>query len=537
MNKQTVIYTFALLLSLSLVLAVDFNSTILDSNKAYLNPSIVIDQSNGVSHMFWSNGQDLIYTTSLDTSKKIILYSGVQQVGNIQTVMDSNKVIHLVFSTYNQTYKYFYMNSLNWKPIDLNINYYENTPSIAINPLDNSIYIALVDGKTGVGGSPTEDNIVIASSSDYTNFNYQYLNKPDYQMNPVIRFDRTGILHLIFWDWKDGIGTNKNGEGVGLYKTRYSSSLDNFQSEQNVSTADRSYGADMQVDSNNNIWVIFKDSTEDYVGEEFGSGVIWLADKDSNWAKQKVSGLKSFMQDRPLSLSISSDNTKHFVWSEMNYTPNIGYGDKVYIMYGKSDLSISTQLQDVGFNPALGYVHIATDNRNQPLVLANVHSIAFYQETIPEIDLQRLINELQFNLTQMQNKIDSLETRVSFLEQVVNAIKLFFIDFWSYFESPDKCINNQLRCSGNNTQICTNYKWTNKDNCSNGCTNGKCNKEDCTKLPIIHSCQWGYSTSSKYYCPYKQGTNTQCNAGQCKINWDGWTYCKNKCNVTTGLCN
>lgn len=525
----TLLFFSVLVLCLSVnISAAEINSSIVDPGFIYTNPSIKIDV-NGITHLVYSKQNSLIYATSLDKyNNKTIIAQGLDEYLNPSIDIDSNGIVHIAFLGINNSItKVYYLNTKDWTIKDVGIGY--DVSPISLKVSDNDIvYIA-----SNKIYSIYDSDIVIASSSDFDTFTIIPIHKFGYQTYPVLALYKDNI-HLIYYDWSDGTGLNSNNENVGLYKFKYRNSTDNFINEEVISNELRSFDADMQINSSGGVWVALKDSNQEEVGNEFSSGSIWIINKDDNWTKQRVTNGTTFMQDRPIALDIGGDGVRHLSWSELNNSDAT-----VSILYGRVNSPAVVKLQDVGYDPNLGYVSIDSFN-NDPYIIANIHSLAdysFLEEELTLIDLQNEINILN-------DKINELENRTSFLESIVNEMKKFsfFYDFWLYFNSEDKCIIDNLQCSENVLQKCINYEWTNQEVCNYGCNINKCNdppKDDCTKISAQFSCSSSYSINTKYVCKSGQGSDSNCNPGQCILqpSWAAkWTYCSKGCNSNNGLC-
>lgn len=518
-----------------------FVSNILDSSQAYMNPSVAID-SGGVGHYFWSNGTNLIYTTSTDTSKRTTLFTTYQQLGNIQSVIDSHGIIHIVFSVYEDGYKYYYMNSNGWKAIDLNINYYENTPAIAIAP-DNTLYIALVGALPG-----QEEDIILLTSRNFTSFSYQWLQKPSVQLQPSLAVDAKGTVHLAWFDWREGASG-----GVGQYKVRYSNSSSNFQDEKVIAISGQSYNPSIKLDKNGGVFIALKDAGDSGLG--FDGGYVYIYDMALKTFSKITDGVITFMQDRPLGFSIDSLNVKHVVWSEL-----ANNWENVSIKYANSKELFKNTLQDTSYLTDLGYVSIDTFG-DKPTILANIHSIASYNlEETPEPncsceELQQQIDELKDTTNDLKKQVETLSgqyslldsligainIRLSIIEEIINSTRQFplFNGFWVWRDSPKECFAEDKKCEGADRYICVDYAWSMKETCQYGCTSGVCNpipKENCYTKPDDYVCSGSYSKKLDYYgCTTGHGTTTSCDIGFCKASTRS-TYCVNGCNNLTRRC-
>jgi hypothetical protein len=514
---------------ITFISAEQFNSTILDESQAiYSTPAVAID-SDGVKHIVYSLGDSLVYINSLDNFEdKIIISDSLGSYNNPVIAIDSG-VIYLAFGTTcgGSTY---YTNSNDWNNlIELDMNSCDEDLDILIDDTE-TLFIA---GQKDFGGN--DYDIILASSTDFTNFNYQRIQKPARQVNPHIALDSGNNIHLVYYDWSDGIALEK-GEMTGQYKTRYRNSIDNFVSEESISNANQSYGADIAIDSNDNVWVTYK-STEfsEVEGEPFTYGDIFLADRNSNWTSERITAESTFyLLNRPTSIIIDEINAKHFTWSEWKDVSQ--ENESIYVMYGRHNSPTTTTLEDISFEEQLGWAAISIDSNGNPYIVANIHSLADYSllEETPQLSLQ----DLQDQIDELNNSLLQLENRVSFLEEVINNMKIYFSDFWSYFLSEDKCLNSETQCLGNAVQQCVNHEWVDGNVCANGCTNGECNKEDCTTKPNEYFCLGTYSKYTDYYgCKAGQGTATACNFGQCSSYVRTGRYCGyNKCNPLNGLC-
>lgn len=344
-------------------IASDFTGTLIDPATINTNPALAINQNTGTQHLVWSRGNELIYANSSDNfqNKRVVsnLYTNYSKPS---IDLDSLGNVHIGFVAYDTSWRTFYTNSVDWIPRRLNMGNADEDISLKLDR-NNKLYIA------GVRDVPGKDlDIIIASSTDYGNFNYLDISKSSHQFNPSIDIDSKNNVHLVYWDWSDGVSN-----GCGQYKTRYRSSLDNFVSEELISSAPQSYGANLDIDRNDNVWVSFKDST--YFPESFDRGDVFLADKSSGWNKTRITPDSiDFMQDRPTDLCVNS-LSKYVVWSQVDF--NSG---EVDIMYADSSLA-NLQVAGVGYNPGLGWAVIDSYN-NKPYISANLNSLSNF--TVPE---------------------------------------------------------------------------------------------------------------------------------------------------------
>ena len=528
-------FSFLVIPSIS---AITFNSTILDSSeKVYTSPALKID-STGINHLVYSKQNELIYMTSFDKylERKVISNDSSFYTNPVIDI-DTNEVAHISFIAYKDgKWRQYYVNSNDWIIKELDIGNGQEVISIKTDS-KNKVYIT---GQKEIGDGE-EMNIILASSTDYENFDYQTIHKSGHQLNPVIDIDSLDNIHLIYWDWSDGVK-----DGAGLYKTRYRNSIDGFTDEETISDADQSYGADIKIDKSDNIWVAFKDSDKSYPDMPFDSGTIYLANRSSKWAKQQIQDVTTYIQERPLSLSISDDGIKHVSWSEMNWTPGEEFPkDKVLVMYGVVNSPVVVTLQDVGFLPDLGFVSIDTYD-NKPYLVANIHSLVDYsllQETPTIDDLLKEINDLKQNITQINERVTLLETLVDKIREFIEATKIFplFKEFWIWQESPKQCFVSDKQCVNNVSYSCSNYTWQVNQSCQWGCgANNQCASqpnENCLLKPSTFSCRYTYYSVEKDYnsCKSGYGNATSCKPGYCTHN-SKWTRCSNGCNVDTGLC-
>lgn len=516
-----IVVVFCLLMTF--VSATTFTSTILDPGQAYLNPSVIID-SNGLGHYFWSNGQELIYTTTADISKRTTLFTAPQQLGNIYSAIGTDGTIHLVFSLYDGDYKYYYMNLNDKVAIDLNINYYENAPAIAVGQ-DNTLYIVLVGAQPG-----QEEDLVLKTSTDFETFSTTWLNKPSVQLQPSIVVDSKNVVHLAYWSWVDGIQDN-----IGQYKVRYTTSESNYQTEKVIALSGQSYNPVIKLDSNENVFIALKDAGESGLG--FEGGYVYLYDLSTDTYEKITPGVITFQQDRPLALAIDNSDVKHVVWSELFDNRN-----QVSIKYANSLDFVKSTVKDVSFETDLGFVSIATFN-GAPKIIANIHSIASYEEEIPP-EPECNCSSLQVQIDVLKQQIEDIKERTTVLEQFMDWTKQFplFNQFWIWTASPKECLLEQTKCESADLYNCVGYVWNKAETCAWGCSSGVCNpvpKENCqTKTNDGYYCSSGYSKYKDYYsCRYGQGTPTSCNYGQCSYSTKS-TYCYGKgCNTITGKCN
>lgn len=533
MIKTKYILSVILLFSLlTLIQAIDFNSSILDPGQVHSTPGLKIGH-DGTKHIVYSTGNSLIHINSKDDfNEKFVISDTFSDYNNVNIAIDSNEVIHVVFGTACGGTTY-YVNSLNWSNvIPLQMNSCGETLDIDIDKNGRLIIVGQHAIPTG-----TYD-IIIATSNDFNNFNYQRIEKIANQMSPRIALDSDNNIHLVYWDWSDGIGEYE-GQPMALYKLRYRNSLDNFTVEENISIANQSHNGDIAVDSNNDIWVIYKSTLYNYIdGEALTYGDVILTDKDSSWAVTRITNESIFyMADRPASIAIDKNNAKHFTWNEWKNRSE--ENEYINVMYGKHNSPTVITLQDVSYEEQLGWASIDIDENDNPYIAANIHSLAEYFQTTEENQTENNFTNCSCceELELLKTRVTILENKTNTLERFMNAVLSWSSDFLSYWTSPDKCTNNQMRCGGTGTQKCINYRWVNQVTCLNGCTNGVCNKENCSAIPQTYSCAYSnrYSKTNLFKCTYRQGTDTSCNPGKCQAS-SYLQYCGNGCDILTGKC-
>ncbi|MFA5764447.1 MAG: hypothetical protein WC915_06585, partial [archaeon] len=308
MKKTLILFLFLSLFLIGSVLAEEFNQTIID-NTCVSVPAMAYDKVRNITHTVWSEGNVLIYSNSTSNlTEKTNISNNYTNYNNPVLRLDSNGMPHLAFNAYagSPYWKTFYTNSNGWIIRDTGIGNNEEEIDLEIDHSDK-LYIAGQKTNLNTGD---DSNIHILSSTDFINFNDKEIVKPGIQINPKLAVSSNNNISLIFFDWSDGVIN-----GVGQYKTRYRSSSDNFVSEQNISNATQSFGADISIDSDDEVWVSFKDTT--YSEQGFDKGDVFLAKKSDNWNKERVtSDSIDFMQDRPVSMAVGKNKVKHLVWTE-----------------------------------------------------------------------------------------------------------------------------------------------------------------------------------------------------------------------------
>src|SRR3990167_10375299 len=132
-NKLSDLLIF-IIFSINFISAIEFTSNILDSRQANSNPSIIIDKTNGIKHLFWTAEGELVYTNSLSNFQtKTIIKNSDNHISEIKSTIDSKGTVHIVFFVQSSTeQQYFYWNSLDNNVIDLSIGGYEDVTSIDI---------------------------------------------------------------------------------------------------------------------------------------------------------------------------------------------------------------------------------------------------------------------------------------------------------------------------------------------------------------------------------------------------------------------
>jgi len=547
---------------LSFISAEQFNSSILDSGTVYSSPSVVVD-SLGVKHIVYSKGDSLVYINSADNfSNEVLISNSLGTYNNPVIDMDSNGIIHLVFGTNCGGHNY-YTNSNNWNSIiELDLTSCEEDIDLLVDENDKVI----IAGQKEFGTNNNKD-IMIVTSTDFSNFNYQRIQKPTHQMNPHIALDSNNNIHLVYYDWSDGIAM-QDGEMTGQYKIRYRNSIDNYATEENISNANQSYGADIAIDSLNNIWVTYK-STELswWTGEAFTYGDIFLADRNSNWTSERITSEPTFyLLNRPTSITISSDNAKHFTWSEWKdvWQEN----ESIHVMYARHNSPTIVTLQDISFEEQLGWAVIVMDSEQNPYIVANIHSLAQYEAVVeaedPFLALQGQVNNLTIKLIELENKYNQLESKTNLLETLLNALTSKVNSLWaSVFPPKDDCNSmSAFTCSGNSKvenkfkcaygfgtdsscqvgKCVASLNYKNKTTCSFGCnsTSLTCNPEpakiDCSIVLPTYTCSYGYSVMTSFKCASGKGSDTSCYDGFCTKPVKQWLSCPVGCNSSDGRC-
>ncbi len=355
--------------------AVEWNKQVIDTGFDKTNPAMKID-STGIQHLVWSKWDELIYANSSDNfvNKKVIS-NNMQIYAKPTMAIDSNNDVHIGFQAQQGSWSTYYVNSINWNVIGLGTVGYQDDISIGIDR-NNKVYIASQD----VYPSYDKD-IIIASSTDYQNFNLQPIHKIFEQFNPSLAIDSNNNVGLVYWDWSDGVV-----DGVGQYKTRFRSSLDNFVSEQTVSTAPQSYGADIKIDSLNNVWISYKDTR--YSEEGFDKGDVFLKNLTTEEEIRITPTSKNWWQDRPTSLAIDNLGNKHLGWSEADFENWVET-----IVYANSDNLYNLEIVDMTDNWDYfcegGYVKLDTFN-NLPNLSVNFGPLINYSQ-IPEPSIISLL--------------------------------------------------------------------------------------------------------------------------------------------------
>ncbi len=342
---------------------IDFQRIDLGSGAGYgevMGDSIALatDKNRNITHALYQLDGKLYHSDSTDNFvNKTVISDSFAVYGNLSADVDSSGNVHAIFNSWSGTNSIspsgvYYLNTRDLNLVHLNAGNNGEDLSLRVDKNDK-LYIGAQRVEPGY-----DMDIVLFNSTNYQTFNETVIHKPANQMDPALDIDSQGNVHLTYFDWSDGVGPPGPSGPSGLYKLRYRNSLDGYTSETTFSPADQSFDGDLRIDSNDNVWIAYKDSTESLPGEPFQSGLVWLTDKDSGWQRTKINdGLAYFNQDKRVGFEIDENDIKHVAWLESIYgegSSTIFYANTSGVRevvdtqdYISSDIRISASSQDI----------------------------------------------------------------------------------------------------------------------------------------------------------------------------------------------
>lgn len=344
-----------------------FTSQVIDPGRVVGSPSIMINQDNGAINLVWSRGDAIMFTNNYEGYIPEAFDTGHSNYSSpvIKRVPRSNGVaiIYNAFdssTTSNATFVDMLTDFADNLPVKLPMGNAQENISLDFSPDGNTIYIAS-QRRTLAG----DLNVVVMNSSsyrdDYHGGNYNDLKEivmDGDQINPSIVKDLNGNINLAYLDQSNG------------NKTKYRSSLDNFVTEQDI-TSGESYDAQLKTDSNGDVWIAYKSTKDGGVGLE--SGNVYLADRDSGWQSTRITPQTIGMIDnRQIAFSVDDLNNKYLSWSTIDN--NLG---TISLWTADSKNNYLNSLLDTGTDSNLGYPSIDVFN-SSPAIASNIHSLVLY---------------------------------------------------------------------------------------------------------------------------------------------------------------
>ncbi len=342
-------------------------------------PTTTVDNL-GVQHLLWSKVTEVMYSNSADNFNNLLPFGyvhGTRDFSNLAMTFDNNGNVHVAYNVYSiskEKWETHYTNSTDWNARFLEMG--NSTENVDVKALSDGRVVVVGQRPTGSQGM----NLVLATSvpspegwwyppANYDTFDYRELNQSADQSNPRMVIDSKDNIHLAYRDWSDGNG-----------KVKYRSSLDDFASEETISSAPQSYGHDMALDSNGNVWVSYKDTRNIIDGSDSSqSADIFLADKESGWSSTRVTSLPiSFKELRDTALTIDSFDNKIVAWDQLSDDKS-----SVGVYYASTGNSLLKTFVDSSTNTNLGYLDIGSYGSTIYLA-ANLHSLVNYSIVVPE---------------------------------------------------------------------------------------------------------------------------------------------------------